>query len=123
VPVGAEAGIEDLDSGEASSSKQCFRDVALPPIISQLPFSQFELLLSLLKNQIHAKIAHRKHPAVRQLAKDRKTQSNGNGQLRQVDLKRMIRLQEWKNANAGMSELKSLPTATQLQLAKMTTVR
>jgi impB/mucB/samB family C-terminal domain len=115
-PDGAEERVEDLDNDVASTSEQSFCEVALPPI-SQLHFSQVDLLPSPLKKQIHAKIALRKPPDAPQLAKGWKTESNGNGRLRQVDLKRMMRLQEWKNANAGMSELKNLPIKTQLQLA------
>ncbi|CAB9502627.1 DNA polymerase IV [Seminavis robusta] len=107
-------GAVDVEHQQGAAT---FSDVALPPA-SQIHMSQVECLPSPLKKEIQSHLDRNKSKEeTRQPAKSKKQkQIQSTGRFRQVDLKRMFRLQNVRNSE-DFSELKHLPLDVQLQIA------
>ena len=124
------------DSDQSPRSEESFCDVALPPM-SQIHLSQVEALPSPMRRQINAEIAknnaiaNTKRPA-NQSAKQApkkmiapRSVAPSNKRMRQVSVKRMLKLAELKSAKTSqggdnaisVKELECLPFEMQLQIA------
>ena len=124
------------DPDQSPRSEESFCDVALPPM-SQIHLSQVEALPSPMKRQINTQIAKNnaiestKQPTkqpVRQAPKKMiapRSAAPSNKRMRQVSVKRMLKLAELKSAKTSqggenaisVKDLECLPFEMQLQIA------